>query len=120
MVEGNFFYILDITIHNISIVYSYSKVNSIKYNYGVNFRKYLLEEMAKKYNTKSMNNAKIKTKYILISGNKTKQECKICRKNGRVDNNRHAKRTNNICKYCNIYICKECFIEHIENIINSL
>ena len=119
MVEGNFFYILDITIHNISIVYSYSKVNSIKYNYGVNFRKYLLEEMAKKYNTKSMNNAKIKTKYILISGNKTKQESKICRKNGRV-NNRHTKRTNYICKYCNIYICKKCFIEHIENIINSL
>ena len=102
MVEGNFFYILDITIHNISIVYSYSKVNSIKYNYGVNFRKYLLEEMAKKYNTKSMNNekknAKIKTKHILISGNKTKQECKICRKNGKFDNNRHAKRTNYICK----------------------
>ena len=87
----------DITIHNISIIYSYLKVN-----YGVNFRRYLLEEMAKKYNTKSMNDekkiAKIKIKHILISGNKTKQECKICRKNGRVDNNRHAKTTNYICK----------------------
>ena len=47
--EG-YFYLLDITIDIFYIEESYSKVNIIKYNYGVNFKIYFLEEIDKNYN----------------------------------------------------------------------
>ena len=115
-----FFYILDVTLKNLSIIYFSSRGDKKEErNMALKFRELLLEELLEQFLPSNNSEEAIREKHIKVQGEKKQQDCQNCKKLKICKDSCHYPRTNFICKKCQIFLCKKCFEYHINSLINN-
>ena len=108
------FYLMDITLNNIYIIYkSSNKYHTTSHNnLLLYFRKTLLDEIYIYYNNEITNiksNNNNNHEYIRIKYNNKYMTCDNCKKNKDKKGQRDYPRTQYRCNLCNMNLCKQCY-----------
>ena len=117
-----FFYLLDVTMNNCSIIYRTSeKYHKISYkNKALFFRKILINEILEYFKAKEikMSYKLIKEYHLLVESGMKVKSCQNC-KEMKKSNGKNYRRSKFKCNKCNKILCKECFIStHINMNMN--
>lgn len=118
-----FFYVLDVTLHNLTILYYATNPERKRGNNSkmLGFREILLDEMAEELVRELKKNKELNIReiHLKVKGTKPNQRCETCKLMNVCDENYKNSTTNFICKRCKTYMCKKCFKDHIQKLIEK-